>query len=1540
MSPKCVSKFRQYIAYFLIACLQLQVAQPAFAQYSATEVNPVQAIPPNIKSTSPRPMIMLNMSKDHQLFYRAYTEFADINGDGMPDTTYLSDYNYTGYFDYAKCYIHNGSEFTPSSIAATSTITVTNTATNTVTSTIISLCNQNVTNEWSGNFLNWSTMTRMDLVRKVLYGGKRSVDTTTKTVLERAALPNDAHSFAKYYAGTAAVPINKVTPFTPSTGQITLCNTTNGANTEYSHTSNAAPLIKVANGNYSLWNAGERWQCQWKEEMSLKTAGQNNGDNSNVPTITGINASSDSPSTTVRLGGGNLIARVEVCKSPLIGNERCKQYGTNYKPIGLLQEYGENDSAEFGLITGSFSKNISGGVLRRNMGSFKTELDTSTGVFSTSTKGIVYTLDKLRVFGYRYTDGVYGNPEDGECYFGLSGLKDDQCASWGNPLGEMFVESLNYLAANGQSTEYISSATAQDPKGTLMGLGVETWVDPMKRGATVDGKFGKPICRPLNILNFNASVISYDGDSITNPFAKLTSTTLNSQINAVGIGENINGKSWFIGSNGTTSNRLCNDKVISNLSDATGLCPDAAGYSGSFSLPGAAYWAHTNAIRTDITSTAVLKPFRVNTYGVALSSGKARIEIPISVSGATKTVVIQPAMRNSLSGGAGAGTLVDFRVVSVSDDRRQGKYLVIWEDSEQGGDYDQDMGGILSYEVQSDGSVKVTTDAYAQSTPDKLGFGYVISGTTKDGVHFHSGINGFAYTDLTSVAVTSTSSLTNIINASGGCSNCVTADSATSVTYPIGISTAGSLKDPLFYAAKWGGFDASKSNTISSADQWDARKKGGATGSDGIPDNFFEVFKTDELEAALRAAFDAILATSNSAPATSSSQLQAGGFKYIAKFDPDLKNGSLDAYKVLSDGSFSDTAAWKAQEYMSRTETFALRNVITDNGIAGIQFNWGTLPADYKTALKSVATGMTDSGAESLVNYMRGERVKESLSGLRERKTNILGTIVNSTPWLQSPPTAKLVGTQFPGYAAFLRTKANRSKVIWVGSNDGMMHAFDALNGQILTSYAPGMLAPRFYETTRQDATLLTENDRYRALVDGSPMTADIGFTTGSGTSATTTWSTYLFSSLGRGGKGVFALDVSDPNNLVQTNAASIFKWKFTDADMGYNINDPILHPQSGQAGPIAKMNNGKFALLQPNGVKSPTGKSKIYVLYAEGPNSTNGSWTGLYDTLDTESTGTFNVSGMSGVNWVDTDGNGTADIIYGTDVDGRLWKFDVSSANPTDWKSSYLSGGKPAPLYTTKNDASAALPITTSPVFSFPPIGGILLTFATGKSLENGDFGPTTLKNRIYSVWDRPEFSLATGARSLPSGTSTFEPREYIRQVDQSVKISTTTTAIDWTTRDGWFANFPTGGEMSVSNAELRGDTVYLIAIRPNLTDDCSSSPLTTLYLLDPLTGKASKSIVNPDNVVGVGILDQKIRVVEDNTGKITGPKTCTKGDPGCVCVGVDKSEVCTKPPPCTESGAERGFGDKTDLSLCIKQKNARFQWREIPGLQTTTKP
>jgi len=147
------------------------------------------------------PVVMLNVGRDHQLHYKAYTDYSDLDGDGVLDTTYKHTITYYGYFDSFKCYTYNttNSRFEPFAVNTNK------------------YCEGASAGKWSGNFLNWVSMTRIDAVRKLLYGGLRSTDTATVTVLERSYLPPEAHSFAKYYGGKDAAGVDdfhKLTPFT------------------------------------------------------------------------------------------------------------------------------------------------------------------------------------------------------------------------------------------------------------------------------------------------------------------------------------------------------------------------------------------------------------------------------------------------------------------------------------------------------------------------------------------------------------------------------------------------------------------------------------------------------------------------------------------------------------------------------------------------------------------------------------------------------------------------------------------------------------------------------------------------------------------------------------------------------------------------------------------------------------------------------------------------------------------------------------------------------------------------------------------------------------------------------------------------------------------------------------------------------------------------------------------------------------------------------------------------------------------------------
>src|SRR5690606_31196091 len=379
------------------------------------------------------PMAIINMSKDHQLFYKAYNDFSDLNDDGTIETTYDNTIDYYGYFNNQKCYTYDSTDgrFEPSGAATT----------------------HYCSGAWSGNFLNWAAMSRMDVVRKILYGGKRVVDTASETVLERAYLPTDAHSWAKYYNGTdiaqltpcmalntnpAPVTSSDLFTFPVATdfaflssakgcGQgvqvryvytvsdasgfqpgdqvqivatadptqtmpagacavdtssnalylrvdsgsvagagtfdsweltnlsrtgISFCNTTyQSSGTSQSSTS--APLLRVAEGNFALWSANEVTQCEWFEEANNRQNGFAGGfrSNGNRAALSLLNASAENPSKSVHgLGDADYTVRVVVCPGTTFteGSAEdvygCKQYPDgNLKPIGLLQEFGDED---------------------------------------------------------------------------------------------------------------------------------------------------------------------------------------------------------------------------------------------------------------------------------------------------------------------------------------------------------------------------------------------------------------------------------------------------------------------------------------------------------------------------------------------------------------------------------------------------------------------------------------------------------------------------------------------------------------------------------------------------------------------------------------------------------------------------------------------------------------------------------------------------------------------------------------------------------------------------------------------------------------------------------------------------------------------------------------------------------------------------------------------------------------------------------------------------------------------------------------------
>ncbi|MCL1979663.1 MAG: PilC/PilY family type IV pilus protein, partial [Proteobacteria bacterium] len=323
--------------------------------------------------------------------------------------------------------------------------------------------------------------------------------------------------------------------------------------------------------------------------------------------------------------------------------------------------------------------------------------------------------------------------------------------------------------------------------------------------------------------------------------------------------------------NGLDDNKLCSAKPIGNGFGAfAGLCPEAPTQKGTYLMAGMAHYANTNRIRTDLPLPPARENSRdlmVTTYGIALATNVPKIEVQVG----GRKVTILPAYRLDLgSGRYGGGTLVDFKIVEEgtnSGGNKFGKYYVNWEDSEMGGDYDMDMWGIIEYEVISDSTIKIKTTTVAAATANPQGFGYVISGTTQDGAHFHSGIYNFYFTDSTGVP---------------GCTNCVCANPPSEHIYTVipanQTAEANLLEDPLWYAAKWGGPLNSSGNPVMRAD--------------GSPANYFYAINPLQLENALNQVFLNIVKRSSSGTAVAvAANVSGAGALYQAYYEPLRQDG-------------------------------------------------------------------------------------------------------------------------------------------------------------------------------------------------------------------------------------------------------------------------------------------------------------------------------------------------------------------------------------------------------------------------------------------------------------------------------------------------------------------------------------------------------------------------------------------------------------------------------------------------------------------------
>lgn len=464
---------------------------------------------------------------------------------------------------------------------------------------------------------------------------------------------------------------------------------------------------------------------------------------------------------------------------------------------------------------------------------------------------------------------------------------------------------------------------------------------------------------------------------------------------------------------------------------------------------------------------------------------------------------------------------------------------------------------------------------------------------------------------------------------------------------------------------------------------------------------FFSASDPNTFSAELAAVLQTIATetkSSASSIATNSTRLDTGTLIYQARFNTRDWSSELIAFDLNPDGSLK-SEVWTT-DTSGKIPAAASRNIFTPVGSKGnlttasvsfTQSNFNSLNIFQRNALKA---GGSDNDGKDILNWIRGDQSKESETGLRIRN-KILGDIINSDPFFVGSTEnfgyTTLPGTEGSTYSDFINTqsgKLDRRNMLYVGGNDGMLHGFDAQTGKEIFGFVPLSVYENLPELADPDYDHLY-------YVDGSPRAVDayIG----------SSWKTVLVGSTGAGGRSVFALDVTDPDSM----GPGKFLWEFStdsaDSDkLGVAMSNPV----------IARLKAGdRWVAIFGNGYNSGD-KIKLMIVDLR---------TGaLIKAIDTGFSG--NRNGLASVVPVDTNNDRITDLVYAGDLQGNLWKFDLSGNSVSSWDVAIKVGGNPAPLFVATGNDGLRQPITSRPVVGNHETSGFMVYFGTGKYFETDD--------------------------------------------------------------------------------------------------------------------------------------------------------------------------------------------------------------------------